>query len=149
MRYSLNQECLRNFVLNLIFRNISLLYLIIAFCSAFGLLCYDVNRDYLSSVVEAWGGGVLYVMFWIFLNLFIFSNKFKEEKIIFFVISVVILIEFSQLIKFQVLDNLRNTKIGYILLGTTFSWYDVPPYLIGALISYLIYFFINFHLIKK
>lgn len=41
------------------------------------------------------------------------------------------LIEFSQLIQMPWLNMIRHTTLGYLVLGTVFSWYDLVAYTIG------------------
>jgi hypothetical protein len=42
-------------------------------------------------------------------------------------------IEFSQLIHWQWLDAFRQTTMGALLLGRTFSWWDIVAYWAGIL----------------
>ena len=42
-------------------------------------------------------------------------------------------IEFSQLIHWQWLDGFRQTTMGALLLGRTFSWWDIVAYWAGIL----------------
>jgi hypothetical protein len=42
-------------------------------------------------------------------------------------------IEFSQLIHWPWLDAFRQTTLGALLLGRTFSWWDIVAYWVGIL----------------
>lgn len=40
-------------------------------------------------------------------------------------------VEFSQLIEVEWLDQFRRTTVGSLLLGRTFTWWDIAAYWIG------------------
>ncbi len=52
-------------------------------------------------------------------------------------IAISFAVEFSQLIKVNWLDQLRDTLPGRLLLGQTFVWIDLARYTAGAILAYL------------
>lgn len=40
-------------------------------------------------------------------------------------------VEFSQLYHVPWIDSIRATRIGYLILGSTFNWPDLPAYVLG------------------
>ena len=53
-------------------------------------------------------------------------------------LAITCAVEFSQLISLPWLDAIRATRLGRLALGTTFSWYDFGPYVVGALLAWLV-----------
>lgn len=82
------------------------------------------------------GGGVPYVMFFIAF----FCTLFPDPRYLLPIVVVVALgtcgLEFMQLWQPDWLTQIRATKFGAALLGTTFVWNDMPPYFIGGLAGY-------------
>jgi len=48
------------------------------------------------------------------------------------------LVEFSQLYQAAWLNEIRSTTLGHLVLGSTFSWFDIAAYAIGVLVGALI-----------
>ena len=46
------------------------------------------------------------------------------------------LVELSQLSQAPLLQNLRTKFVGRLFLGTSFSWWDFPAYVVGSVIGY-------------
>ena len=44
-------------------------------------------------------------------------------------------VEFSQLYREPSLDSIRNTTLGHLVLGSTFSWPDLLAYAVGILVG--------------
>lgn len=80
-----------------------------------------------------YGGGVMYVIFWSLAGFLIWP---KREAIGWIVGIVVILtcgLEVLQLFDdWTLLETIRRTLPGKLLLGTTFVWWDFPHYLLGG-----------------
>ncbi len=76
-------------------------------------------------------GGVFYEIFWVFLVV-LFQPKLSPRWVAFWVFVVTSTLEFAQLWKPLFLEIIRATLLGRLLLGTTFSWWDFPYYLIGC-----------------
>lgn len=87
--------------------------------------------------VNDFSGDVFYEIFWcLFISLFYHTKKLINQIPI-WVFIVTSIIEFSQLWKHPVLEIIRATFWGKLLLGTTFSWLDFPHYLLGCMIGWL------------
>jgi len=81
-------------------------------------------------------GSVAYEVFWIalFWGCFVGRSPFK--------ISLGVLLatcglEFLQLWQPSLLQALRATIPGRLVLGNTFNWTDFPPYIVGSVLGYL------------
>ena len=81
-------------------------------------------------------GGVLYVIFWC-LFAFLFLSNTKPWKIAATVFIITCFLEFLQLWHPTFLEFLRSNFIGRTILGTTFTWSDIPYYLVGGEIGWL------------
>ncbi|MBO9999119.1 MAG: DUF2809 domain-containing protein [Cyanobacteria bacterium SID2] len=84
--------------------------------------------------IEGSAGGVIYEMFWIFLVAFIFP-ELEAWAIAMAVFVVTSLLEFLQLWNPTFLAAARETFLGKMLLGSTFSWWDFPHYLLGCVLG--------------
>ena len=82
--------------------------------------------------------GIFYEIFWSLLGFLFFSSKSSIKRIIFTVFLLTVFIEFTQLIHFSFLEWLRSYFIGRTIIGTSFSWWDFPHYLIGSVIAYIL-----------
>jgi hypothetical protein len=82
-------------------------------------------------------GGILYVIFWILIY-YLFFPKEKPWIISITVFIVTCAVEFLQLWHQPVLELLRSNFIGRTILGNSFTLYDFPWYLTGAVAGYLI-----------
>ena len=80
-------------------------------------------------------GGIFYEIFWCLL-IFLFFNKMKPIIIVSLVFVITCLLEFLQLFHPPFLEFFRSYFIGRTILGTSFTWLDIPYYFIGCLISY-------------
>jgi len=103
------------------------------------LILYDFYRESLPYFLEYWAGGALYVLFWIFLVYSISPRNFNPIAICILTTLTTCIIEFTQLWHPLWLEEIRSYKIGYAILGTTFSWTDFPPYFLGGVLGYLAY----------
>ena len=45
------------------------------------------------------------------------------------------LVEFSQLYQASWLNSIRSTTLGHLVLGSTFSWFDMVAYAVGVLVG--------------
>ena len=80
-------------------------------------------------------GGISYVVFWIFV-LAIFCPRMKAWRIALTILAITCALEFAQLWHPLWLERVRRTFPGRVILGTTFDWYDFPPYFVGALLGW-------------
>jgi Protein of unknown function (DUF2809) len=79
-------------------------------------------------------GSVTYEMFWITLGLGIWP-KIRPLHMAAVVGIATSLLEFLQLWHPPVLQALRHTLLGRLILGTTFSWLDFPAYAGGSILG--------------
>lgn len=47
-------------------------------------------------------------------------------------------VEFSQLYHAPWIEGIRNTKVGSLILGSTFNWPDIPAYALGIVVGALL-----------
>ena len=84
--------------------------------------------------VNSHAGGVLYVLFWILVVVFI-RPQTSTRVAASLVFAVTCLLEVLQLLSTPILAAVRSTFLGHALLGSTFSWWDFPDYLLGAVLG--------------
>ncbi len=82
-------------------------------------------------------GGFLYEIFWILVLFFIFPGS-RARSIAAIVFFTTCALEFLQLWHPPFLEWARSFFIGRTILGSFFTWYDFPWYLLGSLSGYLI-----------
>lgn len=84
--------------------------------------------------VQGYAGGILYVVFWILLAAL--ARPRSSPRIVAGAVLVVTsLLEGLQRSSTPLLDAIRATFLGRALIGSTFSWWDFPHYLLGAVIG--------------
>ncbi|MGK7954351.1 MAG: DUF2809 domain-containing protein [Crocosphaera sp.] len=87
--------------------------------------------------VNDYGAAIWYEVFWCLFAYYFFSGK-KEIKLIpIYVFIVTCLLEILQLWNPPILALIRSHILGKLLLGTTFSWWDFPHYVMGCLLGWL------------
>ena len=84
--------------------------------------------------VRSSSGGILYVMFWMFLVMTIWP-RLSPWRVALAVLLVTSVLEVLQLWHPPLLTAVRNTFVGHALLGSTFSWWDFPHYLLGCVLG--------------
>ena len=101
----------------------------------FGLFC-KAYRGIGSEWVNNWGpASVAYVLLFMLLAFIVVP---RPELIWHIAIGVCIgtcLVELLQLWHPPFLESARATRLGRLILGTTFSWGDFPAYILGCLLS--------------
>lgn len=85
--------------------------------------------------VRGSSGAILYEIFWCLLIFGI--TRFRPRNIALSVFIITCILEFLQLWHPPFLEWIRSFFIGRLLIGSTFSWYDFPYYLIGSGIGWL------------
>ncbi len=80
-------------------------------------------------------GGIVYEVFWCLLFFGFAPYHSNIIKIPLAVFIVTCLLEVLQLWKLPILESIRASLFGKLLLGTTFSWWDFPYYLIGCILG--------------
>ena len=86
------------------------------------------------SWVGAHAGGVLYVAFWILLVLLALP-KLRFGVVAATVLGLTCILEWLQLWQPPALMAIRSTFVGHALLGSTFSWWDFPYYVLGSMLG--------------
>ena len=87
--------------------------------------------------MRAHAGGVLYVVFWILLALVVWPNLPARVAAI-AVLGATCALELLQLWHPPVLVAVRSTFVGHALIGSTFSWWDFPYYVLGSILALLL-----------
>lgn len=77
-------------------------------------------------------GGVFYEWFWIWVWMWLRPTS-KPATVGFLVLGVTTLLEFLQLVSTPWLQAIRSHWVGQALVGTSFSWLDLPHYVLGTL----------------
>ncbi|MCU0532875.1 MAG: DUF2809 domain-containing protein [Hydrococcus sp. Prado102] len=83
------------------------------------------------------GAAIWYEVFWCLFFFWFFPTKKAMILIPIWVFVVTCILEILQLWRSPILQMIRTTLIGRLLLGTTFSWLDFPHYAVGSLIGWL------------
>jgi len=78
-----------------------------------------------------YAGGVMYEIFWCLVGLFLWPRA-STVSIAAWVFGVTCSLELLQLWHPHFLEVIRATFIGRSLIGTSFSWWDFPHYLVGC-----------------
>jgi hypothetical protein len=86
--------------------------------------------------VVNYADGVLYVVFWCLVLFLIRPHRQEAGRIALIVLVATSLLEILQLWHPPPLEAIRHTFLGRTLLGTTFSWWDFPHYLLGAALGW-------------
>ena len=84
--------------------------------------------------VHAHAGGILYVVFWILLGLSVWP-RLSPWLVVSTVFAITCALELLQLWHPPVLTQVRSTFLGHALIGSSFSWLDLPHYLLGCLLG--------------
>jgi hypothetical protein len=84
-----------------------------------------------------YGGDILYEIFWCLFAFCFFRSRAAIIKIPIWVFVITCILEFLQLWHPPLLNQIRATLIGKLLLGTTFVWWDFPHYLLGCVLGWL------------
>ncbi|MFW5886843.1 MAG: DUF2809 domain-containing protein [Bacteroidota bacterium] len=88
-----------------------------------------------SSFVNNHLGGVLYVVFFIFLAS-LFFPKTNALKLSLIVLAITCLLEFTQLIQTKFINELREYFLVHALIGSSFNLIDIFWYIIGAYLGW-------------
>ena len=90
-----------------------------------------------STWLNDYGAAIWYEVFWCLLAFYFLSSQKSLKLIPICVFIITCLIEILQLWNPPILAVIRSHILGKLILGTTFSWWDFPHYLIGCLIAWL------------
>ena len=86
--------------------------------------------------VRGHAGGILYVVFWILLALLMWPTL-SARLVALTVLGITCTLEALQLWQPSALSAVRSTFIGHALIGSTFSWWDFPNYVLGSVLGVL------------
>ena len=101
----------------------------------FGLGC-KFYRGAGADWINNWGpASVAYVVLFILLAFIVVPRREAIHKIGMGVFVGTCLIEFLQLWKPSFLEAIRTTLPGRLVLGTSFSWWDFPAYVVGCVLG--------------
>ena len=94
------------------------------------------TRQYGNEWMKLYVGDVLWaaMIYWGFK--FLFAQEPKRTA--FYALIFCFLIELSQLYHAPWIDQIRNNRLGGLVLGFGFLWSDLGCYLVGVLCSYLV-----------
>jgi hypothetical protein len=80
--------------------------------------------------------GSFYEIFWILIIYLFLAERISIHIIPVFVFLLTSLLEFLQLWHPTFLEVVRSTFTGRVLIGSTFSWFDFPFYILGCIIGW-------------
>jgi hypothetical protein len=80
--------------------------------------------------------GVMYVVFWCLVSLFIWPRPASIVWIAAGVLLVTSALEAAQLWHPPILEGARQSFLGRALIGTSFDWLDFPHYFLGFLLGW-------------
>ncbi len=106
-----------------------LLSLLIITPLGFWLKLYDGPGE---GWVNDYAAGVLYEIFWCLVLFSVWPRQAHVIRIAVGVFVVTSLLEVLQLWHPWLLEQIRATFLGRALIGTTFSWLDLPHYVLGC-----------------
>jgi Protein of unknown function (DUF2809) len=113
------------------------------FFSLLIIIPLGIYTKFYTGIGKAWvkdyAGDVLYEICWCLL-VFFFIPKIKRKQVIapiaIWVFVITCCLEILQLWQPPILNLVRSTFIGKLVLGTTFVWWDFPHYLLGSFLGY-------------
>ena len=116
-------------------------------CVAMVSICllYALFRQQLPDFWRENGGGIFYVLFWISAAYAVAPRPEWRVRMCVVVVLLTCGLEFLQLWKPEPLTQFRSTRLGAALLGNEFSWWDLPPYLLGGLSGWIMLAWIAGH----
>ncbi|AFZ22474.1 Protein of unknown function (DUF2809) [Cylindrospermum stagnale PCC 7417] len=92
-----------------------------------------ISQQWFNNYVAA----IFYEIFWCLFAFWFFRNRAAVQQIPLGVFVITCILEFLQLWHPPLLEAIRATLIGKLLLGTTFAWWDFPHYLLGCVLGWL------------
>jgi len=84
-----------------------------------------------------YGAAVFYEIFWCLFAFLFARSRAAIIQIPLWVFVITCILEFLQLWHPPLLEAMRATLIGKLLLGTTFVWWDFPHYILGCVLGWL------------
>ena len=87
--------------------------------------------------LKEYAGDTLWA-FMVYLGLCFLFPKWSAVKVAIYALSFSYAIEVSQLNQQEWLNNLRDTRLGALVLGRGFLWSDFLCYTVGVVLGYLL-----------
>ncbi|WP_193194195.1 DUF2809 domain-containing protein [Nostoc sp. MG11] len=84
-----------------------------------------------------YGAAVFYEIFWCLFAFWFARSRAAVIQIPLWVFVITCILELLQLWHPPLLEEIRTTLIGKLLLGTTFAWWDFPHYALGCVLGWL------------
>lgn len=113
-----------------------LILISLAFLTPVGLLT-KIYTGFGQEWVNNYAGDILYEIFWCLLVFWFIPTKKAIVAIPLWVFTITCAIEVFQLWHEPIPLSIRSSLIWKLLLGTSFSWWDFPHYLLGCLLGWL------------
>ena len=105
---------------------------VIPFVVVLGFACKFYHGPAQTWVNDYGPASVAYVVFWMLLAFLVMPQRSGIRAIAIAVFLFTCGVEFLQLFHPPWLEAIRRTFPGRFVLGTSFSWWDFPAYLIGC-----------------
>ena len=99
------------------------------------------RADFIPKLIYPFLGDILYSLMIFFIIGFIFTD-FSSLKIALISIGICYIIELSQFYEANWIVEIRNNKLGGLLLGYGFLWSDLISYLVGGALGLSIEIFL-------
>lgn len=90
---------------------------------------------FIPDLIYPYLGDLLYCLMYYFIMGFLFP-KMKAVNVLLYCIAICFVIEISQLIKVDWLNEIRSTTLGKLTLGSGFLWSDLVSYSLGGLLGF-------------
>lgn len=116
-------------------RNRWLYLMLIGLVLASGLL-WRSRYLHLPPFMSKYGGDALWALL-VFVGFGFLFPRISTLRLTLIAIGLAWAVEFSQLYHTAWLDMVRATRIGHLVLGSTFNWPDLPAYVLGVVIGTL------------
>jgi hypothetical protein len=100
---------------------------------AIGFGLFSRSR-FIPDLIYPYLGDLLYCLMFYFIIGFLFP-KIKSVNVLLYCVAICFVIEVSQLIKVDWLNEIRNTTLGKLTLGSGFLWSDLVSYTLGGLVG--------------
>ena len=120
-------------------RNRKVYLLLIPFVMALGLLSRKLNY-LLPDIVNTYLGDAIWAAMIYVMMAFVFANKLPK-KIAVFSLLFCYAIEVSQLYQAPLINAIRKTTLGALVLGSGFLWSDLLAYILGVVVVLVIELF--------
>ena len=90
---------------------------------------------FIPDLIYPYLGDLLYCLMFYFIIGFLFP-KMRSVNVLLYCVAICFVIEISQLIQVDWLNQIRETTIGRLTLGSGFLWSDLVSYSIGGLTGF-------------